>query len=113
MIAGGDLNLNPEYCFLGVTGASPLNSNTVVLGDVFLKNFYSLYDEDNFRIGLAMAKHGNGLITENAITIPDWSIPALLMGDCFLMIIVAVVVFFVMKNADKKYIEQKMAVYKA
>ena len=112
MVSGGDLNLNPEYCFFGVSGTSPEGSNTVVMGDVFLKNFYSLYDQDLNRIGLAIAKHGSGIITENAVSIPDWAIPALLMTDFLLMFIVTMLIVLVMKHFNKRDIAKKISAYK-
>lgn len=60
LIEAGDLD--PSYkgaCFFGVTpmpkGAN-LPTNMILLGDVFLRNFYSVYDWDNSQVQLAINK---------------------------------------------------------
>lgn len=79
----GDLKLNvslasfilpPDgeaYCGFGVLPSS----NSITLGDSFLKNAYVVYDLENYQISLAKAINGNSL-DENIIDIPsDGNIP--------------------------------------
>jgi len=43
----------PDYCFLGIkTGVTP-NNSYIILGDIFLKGFYTHFDFANMRIGIA------------------------------------------------------------
>jgi len=45
------------YCFLALQGmqSRPSANNPIILGDVFLKNFYTLYSADNYTVGFAKA----------------------------------------------------------
>jgi len=42
------------YCLLGLVGTVPDAENKFILGNTFLKNYYSIYDADNKRIGLTL-----------------------------------------------------------
>lgn len=44
---------DPSLCFSGVAAA---NSNLIIMGDTFLRNYYSVYDYKQARIGLAPSK---------------------------------------------------------
>ena len=49
---------NPGYCYFGVKGG--LNSDSsYIFGDVFLKNFYLIFDNDNYRVGIAIKTGSN------------------------------------------------------
>lgn len=43
----------PGYCIFGVQGGID-EDEPYILGNVFLKNFYVIYDYENFKIGLAL-----------------------------------------------------------
>ena len=47
--------------------ASDIDENAIVLGLPFLRNFYSVWDRDNKRIGLAKAKKYKGMGKHNNI----------------------------------------------
>ncbi|KAJ3251761.1 hypothetical protein HK103_002068 [Boothiomyces macroporosus] len=63
-----DLNL----CITGFSGQpdSPIYINTVIFGDIFLRNYYSIYDKstDPPRVGFAKAVHKKVLPTTTAAT---------------------------------------------
>eukprot|EP00347_Sterkiella_histriomuscorum_P012558 403368108 len=42
------------YCLLGLVGTVPEEDKKFVLGNTFLKNYYSIFDADNKRIGLTL-----------------------------------------------------------
>jgi len=49
---------NLVKCVIGISGIGENErfKNTWILGDMFLKTYYSIYDMDNLQIGLAKAK---------------------------------------------------------
>ena len=44
----------PGYCVFGVQGTADSTFNMYILGDIFLNSFYSIYDYDNKRVGIAL-----------------------------------------------------------
>lgn len=72
-----------------------------------MKHFYTIFDTDNARIGLSLSVNGEGTISENAIDIPGWAIPALIMLDIVLLVVTSLIVIQVHKLVFKKKVEQK------
>mmetsp|Transcript_9720 Transcript_9720/g.7327 ORF Transcript_9720/g.7327 Transcript_9720/m.7327 type:complete len:101 (-) Transcript_9720:46-348(-) len=91
MIPGDVLGLNPEYCFLGVSGSLPNSSNEVVLGAVFFYNFYTIFDEEAMRVGIAKSINGYGMIKKSNET-QDWAIPFVIIIDIVILLVTALIV---------------------
>ncbi len=53
LIEGFELSV-PGYCVFGVQGTAESTFNMYILGDIFLNSFYSVYDYDNKRVGIAL-----------------------------------------------------------
>jgi hypothetical protein len=49
-----------EVCILGLQKSAPANGVDWILGDVFIRDVYQIYDMKNMRVGFAKAKHHNG-----------------------------------------------------
>jgi len=47
----------PGYCVFGIQGGLDDSLNIFIFGDVFLRSFYSIYDFENKRVGLALHKY--------------------------------------------------------
>lgn len=52
----------PGYCVFGIQGGLDPSLNIFIFGDVFLRSFYSIYDFESKRIGLALHKYSSGSI---------------------------------------------------
>lgn len=56
----------PGYCVFGIQGGLDSSLNIFIFGDVFLRSYYSIYDFENKRVGLALHKYSNADIeTDN------------------------------------------------
>jgi len=47
----------PKKC-LGSIMAMDIKDDMFLVGDIFMRKFYSVFDRDNDRVGLAKAVHG-------------------------------------------------------
>lgn len=74
------------FCIFGIQGGLDDNSEYIVLGDIWFKSFYSVFDYENGRIGLALHTFSNGSIeTEGMIS---WIYP---LGIIVIVVIVLIV----------------------
>ncbi len=107
MVPGVRLGLNENYCFFGVSGAMPEGSNKIVLGDVFMYNFYTVFDSDNKQIGLTKSVNGYGQILDS-MTVADWAIPFIIIGVVLVLVVTAL---FVICRTKSKFKREKAAEY--
>jgi hypothetical protein len=66
LLKAADVGILSNYCILGITGYVPDNVNKMVFGSVFLQNYYSIYDYETGRIGLALDVISEGNISDTA-----------------------------------------------
>lgn len=93
--------MNENYCFFGVSGVMPSGSNIVVVGDVFMNNFYTIYDIDNMQIGIAKSINGFGQILDST-QVAAWAIPFIIIGVALILTITGLVVAYRLKRQLKK-----------
>ncbi|TNV78705.1 hypothetical protein FGO68_gene2792 [Halteria grandinella] len=54
-----------EYCVLGIIGTVPESSKKYVMGNLFLSNFYTLFDADHQRIGFSIKLTEKPILTKS------------------------------------------------
>mmetsp|Transcript_12310 Transcript_12310/g.12109 ORF Transcript_12310/g.12109 Transcript_12310/m.12109 type:complete len:188 (-) Transcript_12310:36-599(-) len=101
MVSGSMLGLNEDYCFLGISGALPNSSKQIVLGEVFLYNFYTIFDQDNRLIGLSKSVNGYGMIKRSNET-QEWAIPFVVIIVIVVLMVTAMFVICRTKSKVKK-----------
>jgi len=75
LIEGETLGL-PGHCVFGVWGSLDASMGMYILGDVFLKSFYSIYDFENRRAGLALHIYSNGAVDNSSF---NWKYPIIIL----------------------------------
>ena len=49
----GSVDRSGELCVGGIVGSSGVPDNAWIVGDVFMRNVYTVFDEANSRVGFA------------------------------------------------------------
>ncbi|CDW88029.1 eukaryotic aspartyl protease family protein [Stylonychia lemnae] len=76
------------FCLLGVSGTVEEGSNKYILGATFLKNYYTVYDYDNQRIGLSLDISNKELQMKEEDDAKKWTVAAIgfIVFACLLII---------------------------
>lgn len=91
LLEGDKIDL-PGYCIFGVSGGLDSTYKMYIFGQVFLRSFYSVYDFENSRLGMALHPWSKGTIDHETNT---W----LIIGIVVLAIaIIGGVIFYIVKN---------------
>jgi Eukaryotic aspartyl protease len=67
LIDGADMGV-PGFCVFGIQGGLDPSLNLFIFGDVFLRSYYSIYDFENKRIGIALHKDSKASVEEDSRT---------------------------------------------
>lgn len=99
------LGRSPNLCYLSITGDIPDSAGYAVLGQPFLRNYYTVLDQDRMRIGLAANIGTEAAISEKPFNSSVWVQVILgILGS----IIVASFSFFIYKYTQKKLHNRKI-----
>ena len=72
LIPGPTLGRSPNLCYLSITGDIPDSAGYAVLGQPFLRNYYTVLDQDRMRIGLAANVGTEAAISEKPFNSSIW-----------------------------------------
>jgi hypothetical protein len=96
LIHGEDMEV-PGYCVFGIQGGIDSSLNMFIFGDVFLRSYYSIYDFEGKRVGLALHKFSSAQIEQDK----KYWLVALLIGSV-LVILISVGLFFYCKKRKEQ-----------
>ena len=100
-----DNSCSSGYTCLGISSTDSMGSHTYILGDTFLRSYYAVFDESEYKVGFGSLNDN----MEKAISRPGSVCCYFLHILCFLVIFflffaLSVVFFFVVLHASTLYI---------
>ena len=91
------------YCLIS---AQALGNDMYILGDAFLRAWYSIYDLENNKAGLVQTFDSTATIKEYS-TFPGWAIALIIAGGVIIIVIIVIVV----NRCQKKKRERSKMIY--
>lgn len=82
------------YCYFGIFGDERLNM--VILGDAFLRAYYSIYDFEKDRVGIAVHKYSSSYLEKR---FPTWLVVFIVL---LVLCVTAVLAYFAYKYYKKR-----------
>jgi len=65
-------------------------SNMYIIGSVFLRNYYSIYDFENNRVGIALNIYSNADVRK---IFPTWAIILIVVGGVLILLVIALCIW--------------------
>ncbi len=92
------------YCIFGISGGLDSSFNIYIFGDVFLRSFYSIYDFENKRVGLALHTQSKATIDYKS---SKWVIVFIVL--LVLILILAIIIGVYLWNRKQREAEELKA----
>ena len=95
-------NNNKDACVVGISGAE---MDFTILGDSFMRTYYSIHDYQNHRAGLALHIYSDGYLERK---FPTWIIVVIVISG---LIILAVIFFCLYRYYKKRQVAKRLEYY--
>jgi hypothetical protein len=88
LIDGNNMGMN-GFCVIGIQGGVD-DESPYILGNVFLKNFYMIYDLDKKKVGMAIPKISSIKVEEHD---RGWTLPIIVVVIVVVGIVIGIVIY--------------------
>ena len=95
-----------QFCILGIMGS---NFGLYILGDSFLRTYLSVYDFENYRVGLGLHIYSNGVVDLHKNT-TVWMLPLILTVVFLVLITIGI---FIYKGYKKRQLSKNLMYYES